>query len=364
MPGETSSAAGSGSFYDPNALPADQGALPVAPAGQNGPSGATLPEMNSIVLSYAGQVVPVLVLPDGIRPGAPLAEGQVFAVSSGGGIAAVSTNGELIVNNTPMTVSPASQYGTHPNLIYGDVAWSPDGSRLAFRVDALNPAEFNGIDSGVWIFEPATNRSWQVFRNTYNGAQLHEQRRALRVTWAPNGTALAVTVETPLGLGTVFLATDHDANQWVDAIPYADAAWTPDSSALIVSGRTWQGTSVVGRIALDQNWSYLEFLSQQTSRLYTQAATQLQDGRVAFLGSPDSSSFALYAIAAVPAAQPVALSRLIDGQVISAEWNNTRTAVLVTALSGSQTRLWILRTDGVVTNSTIDTGVINAAHWR
>jgi hypothetical protein len=317
------------------------------------------------VISFSGQIVPILTIPDSISTGPALAQGNVFAVGTGGQIAAVNPNGELFVNNTQLAISPASQYGTHPNLSYGDVVWSPTGQRLAFRVDAANPNEFNGIDSGVWIFAPGTNRSWQVFRNTYTGAQLHEQRQVVRIQWAPNGAVLAITVETPLGLGTVFVPVDHNVNEWVDAVPYADATWTFDSQALIVSGHTWDGGhTVVGRIALDANWTYTEYVSQRANGLYMQAAAQLRDGRIAFLGGPSPNAFALYIIAATPGAQPTPISGQINGQIVATEWNTEHSAVLVTVQAGGQTRLWIVRTDGVVQETTPDNGTLSAAHWR
>lgn len=355
---------GGGTFYDPNAAPAGQESLPVAPAGRTGPGGPAMPEQSYIVISYAGQVVPLLPLLSGSGAGAPMAQGQIFSVSSSGQVAAVGPDRWLYVNGTPLTVSPSSQFGMDPNLSFGDLVWSPDGRRLAMRVDAANPNAQNAIDSGIWIYDPThMPPSWQIFRDTYPGqtAQLDQQRRALTVQWAPNSLALVVTVDTPLGRANVFMPVEHNANEVVNAIPYADATWAMDSTSLVVSGMTWNGMTVVGRVALDANWTYTEYLNQQSSGLYTQAAIELADGRIAFLGSPTPGSFALYVIQPVFGASPVQVSGLINGQVLSAEWNAQRTAVLVTAQGN---RLWVMRIDGTVRDSTPAGGAVSAAHWR
>jgi hypothetical protein len=357
-------AGGNGTFYDPNAAPSGQEALPVAPAGETGPGGPALREQEYIVVSYAGQVVPLLDLPGGIGTGSAMAQGAVFAVSGSGQVASVGYDRWLYVNGQRVIVSPASQFGLHENLSYGDLIWSPDGQRLAMRIDAADPSAFNGIDSGIWIYEPATNQSWQIFRNTYQGAQLDEQQRAVTAQWAPNGLVLVVTVDTPLGRANVFMPVDHDANQYISAIPYAYATWAPDSASLIVSGYKWGAMTVVGRVALDTNWTYTEYLNQQTAGLVMQAAIQLYDGRIAFLGGPTPDSFALYAVQPAPGAQPVRLSQLISGQVVSAEWNAERTAALVTAQMGGTYRLWIVRTDGTAQDLTPAVGAPDAAHWR
>jgi hypothetical protein len=117
---------------------------------------------------------------------------------------------------------------------------------------------------------------------------------------------------------------------------------------------------VVGRVALDANWTYTEYLNQQSSGLYSQAAIQLTDGRIAFLGSPTPGSFALYMIQPVPGA-PVQVSGLLSGPVLSAEWNAQRTAVLVTTQGN---RLWVIRIDGTAQDSTPASGAVSAAHWR
>lgn len=352
-------------FFDPNAPAADQDALPVAPAGDTGPSGPTIPEQNTVIVSYAGQVVPILTVPDGINTGPAIAEGDIFAVNDSGQIAAVDRGGELRIDASTVTVSPASEFGLHPNLNYGDLAWSPNGHYLAFRVDADDPQDFNGIDTGIWIYETATNRSWQVFRNTYAGqvTQQHEQRRALSVTWAPNNTALAITVATPVGQRIVFLPVEHNVNEWVDSLPHADATWTTDSTGLIVSGTTENGQAAVGRVNLDAFWTYTKYLDQATTGLTMQAATQLNDRRIAFLGA-DAGSFALYATAAISNSQPTRLSQPITGQIIAAEWNSERTAVLITTQTDNQQLLWIIRIDGTVRNTTPNDAALSDAHWR
>jgi hypothetical protein len=356
---------GEGTFYDPNAPAAGSESLPVAPAGNTGPGGPAMPEQQSLVVSYAGQVVPILDLPNVIGgSGTALAQGDIFAVSASGQIASVGADRWLVVNGWRVTVSPASEFGLHENLSFGDLVWSPDGQRLAMRVDAADPNAFNSIDSGIWIYEPSTHRSWQIFRDTYQAAQLGDQRRAVTVQWAPNNLALAVTVDTPLGRAHVFMPVDHDANQSIKAIPYAYATWAPDSASLIVSGYKWGESTVVGRVAQDSNWTYTEYLNQSTTGLIMQAAIQLNDGRIAFLGGPTPDSFGLYIIQPMPGALLVRISPQIAGQIVSAEWNADRTAVLVTSQTGGARYLWIIRINGTAQNVTPSIGAPTAAHWR
>ena len=357
---------GEGTFYDPNAVSAGQDALPLAPAGQTGPAGPAMPEVSSIVVSYAGQIVPLLPLPGQIGTGAPLAQGNIFASGSGGEIASVGSDRWLYVNGQPVTVSPASQYGLHENLSFNALEWSQNGRFLAMRVDAADPYAFNGIDSGVWIYEPATGRSWQVLRNTYEGqmAQLGDQRRAISIQWAPNSTALVVQVETPLGRANVFMPVDHDVNQFINAIPYADAVWSSDSASLIVSGNKWGAGTVIGHVALDTNWTYTEYANQYSTGLIMQAATQLYNGQLAFFGGPTQDSFGLYIMQPIPGAQPTSISGAIYGQIESVEWNPERTSALITVQRGGNHQLWVVRIDGTMQDITPTGGQPNAAHWR
>ncbi|MBI5957588.1 MAG: hypothetical protein HY866_02565 [Chloroflexi bacterium] len=358
---------GGGTFFDPNAPASTQESLPIAPLGQSGPSGPVMPEQSSIIISYGGQVVPLLPMPEGVSLGAPLVPGETYAESNSGQVASVGLNRLLYVNNAPMIVSPASQYGLPDNLSIGHIVWSPDERYVALRVDAANPAEQNAIDSGIWIYDPVSGYSWQIFRSTYPGqvTQQHEQRSAVDMQWAPNGLALVIRVETPLGMANVFLPINDNANHFVDSIHYANATWTTDSTGLIVSGATWDRLSVVGQVAADSTWTYTEYLSQQNTVMIMQAAIQLYDGRIAFLGSLTPDSFALYAIQQAAAGyQPVQLSSILSGQVVAAEWNTERTAVLVTTQTNGIYRLWVIRIDGTSADTTPASGLIGTAHWR
>lgn len=364
--------ANNATFHDPYAAPGTQAALPVAPPGESGPAGSapSLPEQNAVVVSYAGQVVPLLDLSGaGGATTAPLAQGDVFAVSQTGQVAAVGPDDELYVNGAPMLISPASRFGLPPNLSVSDLAWSPDGHRLTFRIDAANQGAQNAINAGVWVYEPGSERSWQVLRTTHESqvAQLHEQQQPTLVQWSPDGAGLTITVDTPLGRGHVVVSPFRDLNDpansaTLEPLPFEYASWSMDSRAVIVSGQHWDGQAVAGRVALNDDWTYTEYLNQATTGLIAQAAIELPDHRVAFLGSRAAESFALYVM--WPGQPPEQVSPILDGRVIRAEWNPERTAALVTAQVGSAYRLWIVRTDGRAQDSTPAAGVPTSAHWR
>jgi hypothetical protein len=345
--------------------------------GETGPIGpsAPLPEQASVVVSYAGQIVPILELgADGRPSAAPLAQGTVFAVSSAGQVAAIADNA-LHIGDAILHVSPDSGWGLGDNLAWGDLDWSPDGRWLALRVDPADPATYPpgasyNEPTGVWIVDPLEPNSWPIFRNGYAGqvAQLHEQRRAVGMRWSPNSDALIVTVETPLGRGSVPIAVGHDVNQFVDALPYADATWSPGGGALIVSGATWEGPSVVGRVVLDEARTTTIFLTEAATGLHMQAALELAGGRIAFLGSAAPGSVALYATRADPDTTPDAgiarLSPPITGEVLAAAWNPARTAILVTVQDGAARRLWLVHTNGTAQDITPAAGAPDLAGWR
>jgi hypothetical protein len=370
--------AGEGAGSDAGEVGEGPGGAP----GETGPVGPAvpLPEQASVVVSYAGQVVPILDLgADGRPAAAPLAQGSVFAISSAGRVAAIGPDDLLHVDELTLHVSPDTGFGLADNLAWGDLAWSPDGRWLAFRVDPADPASYIPAASyneptGVWIVDAEGTTSWHIFRNGYAGqvAQLHEERRAVGMRWSPNSDALIIAFETPLGRGSVALPVRHDVTQFVDGLHYADATWSPDGGSLIVSGATWEGPSVVGRVALDEARTTKIFLTEAATGLHMQAALELADGRIAFLGSAAPGTVALYATRDDPDTTPdVEIARLsppISGQVLAAVWNPARPtaqrAVLITVQDGAARRLWLVRADGSAQDITPAAGAPDLAGWR
>lgn len=366
----------SGAVYDPNASNTGQNSAPPAPSSDGaGPADLPLPEQQQIVISYQGQVVPLLALDlaGNVAGNAALDQGTAFAVSPGGAVAAVHADRILYVNGQAMLISPANAYGMPENLVINDLAWSPDGTRLAFRVDAIDPNQQNVIDSGIWVYEPATQRSWQVFRTGYAGqiAPWEDVQRPLTIRWSPDGTRLLVPYLGAAGRATALLNAGLDINMlaaedydsYLSEIGFADATWASDSGSVIVSGTRQDGASVVGRIRFGDSWRYEEYLNQSSTGLQMEAAAEMPNGWIGFLGSANGT-FALYSVAPVPNAVLQAVSGLTPGEVISATWNDARSAVMVTAQSGGVTRLWLIRTDGTVRDITPAGGVPAVARWR
>lgn len=367
---------GGGVFNDPNAPPSGLDGLPDAQPGNSGPSGPPLPEQQRIVISYQGQVVPLLALDaltGSVAGGSALDQGTVFAVSGSGSVATVRQDRQLYINGAPMLVSPASRFGLPENLSVTDLAWSPDGARIAFRVDAIDPNQQNAIDSGIWIYEPATDRSWQVFRTGYAGqiAPWEDVQRPLTIRWSSDGTRLLVPYVGGAGRATALLNAGLDINtlaaddygSYLSEIGFADATWLLSQNGVIVSGSQQGGATVVGRILFGAGWSYEEILNQATVGLVMEAAAELANGWIGFLGSA-GGSFALYSVAPYPGSQPGALTASIPGQVIAATWDNARSAVLVTVQSGGATRLWLLNTSGATQDVTPLGGAPDVARWR
>jgi len=251
------------------------------------------------------------------------------------------------------------------------VAWSPDGSRLAFRIDASNPGDPTALHSGVWVYRPGDDSAHQVFRTGFEGqvAQIHEQRRADAITWSPDGAALLIRVATPWGFDNVVTPASHDVNEapgggFIEALGFADATWAANGRDVIVSGTPWGGgPDVVGRVnPLTRHYS--EILNQQTTGLFMRAAFEVAPGQIAFLGGPSADGFALYTAPDTPGATPAPLSGTIPGQVARAEWSRERRAALVTVQSPAGLRLWIVRLDGTAQDVTPAAGAFTDAGWE
>ncbi len=91
-----------------------------------------------------------------------------------GQLAAVDSTGYLFIDSQPFVKSPMSIYSLNGprKFLVQRVRWSPDGRLLAFKV--VTPNAMSGtlsfpdtINDGVWVYDPSTGESRQVFRNEY-----------------------------------------------------------------------------------------------------------------------------------------------------------------------------------------------------
>ncbi|WP_119066100.1 hypothetical protein [Aggregatilinea lenta] len=379
--------AGEGAFVDPNAPATGQESAPVAPeapVAEQSSNGPVMPEEEQIVVSYVGEVVPYLSLV-GVAGGAEssLGQGTIFDVSSAGQVATVGDNHWLTINGQPVVVSPASEYGPPANLSLGAVEWSPDARYVAMRVDDADPANQVVTNGGVWIYDltdPANPRSRQIFRNGYPGlvGQRGDERVAAGVTWSPDGSRLVIPVTTwyegaDSAPGIVIVSRDVDVNDPdLDpaakvplALPFGGATWTLDGTALIVSGPASGGASVVGRWDLATG-QYTEYTNQGAAGVAIQAAAELPDGWIGFLGSATPGrDVALYLLPAAPGApMSPAVSPIIPGEVIAAEWNPAHTAIMVLARTDTGDRLWLVQSNGTAQDITPPGGAPASIDWR
>lgn len=330
-------------------------AVAVNPAGQTVPVGG---EAGQIVVNYGGGLQRYV---GGTFAGLEGATTFDLAFNADGSVLAgaayyIGTN-EIFVNGQPLRVSPASEFGPmDPQLYVTQMQVSPSGRYVAFILES----ETNFNQFGVWVYDFWTNESWQMYRN-----DLADNRRARRLFWSPNSTVVLVELSTPAGSHYTYLPVPTDsgqrnnqANSGYLLAPYQDASFSPDSTSIIVSGLAQSyaphGVSygqILGRIQLlDPNNPFVAYNFTAAGISYTRAGTDIGGGQIAFLGSNSTDGpYRLYIVA--PPGAPRAVSGEIPGSVRSWEWNARRTALLVITNTANGRRLWIVRTNGAVSDA-------------
>ncbi|NJN98516.1 MAG: hypothetical protein HC875_32720 [Anaerolineales bacterium] len=107
-------------------------------------------------------------------------------------------------------------------------AWSPDGTMLAFSGQS-GISELGGIygqGSGVWLVDVVNTQA-------RNPRQLVAQDHVNNIAWSPDGTRLAFEVAAP-GLHREIRVVNAGDGQEVGRFPGEQPAWYPDSRRLII----------------------------------------------------------------------------------------------------------------------------------
>lgn len=302
-------------------------------------SGGPVPEANEIAFSDGTGIIRRI-------NGEELAAGNVFDISPQGQVAFQGRDNNLYAGGSILTISPASEFGLKGNISYID--WASSGSRLAFVYH--NPE--SEVDNGVWFYNIAENTSRQIFRDTW-------ERRASQIDFSPDNSVILIQIKNNNGaqVGMTFLPTTWEANTEYRFHPYPYASWSTSGTSVIVSG-----PSVLGRVNLDAEQSFVPYDFSSSGVTYIAAATELYDGRIAFLGGPGSEGpFRLYIM---PVGGPAnVVSGEVAGRLDSWEWNASRTALLLIINNGGTRQVWIVQTDGSTRNITPISGAPYMARW-
>ena len=289
--------------------------------------------------------------------GSPVA-GGAFSYDFGpdGQTAAFYGTNELFVNGVPLRTSPASTFGLGADEVITQIRWSPNGALVAFIIHSDDPANF---DRGVWVYNPGAGVSTQLLRTDY--------RRPLDMLWSPNSGALLIKLnsESPPGITHTILAMDANANDPNYIMhTYSDGTWAPDSGSVVFSGRNTDGSIVLGRVELPDQY-YVPITATAPDVVFTYAAIQAFNGQIYFLGSStEFGPFRLYSTTSVGGTALAVSSTSVSGQIVSSEWDANRSALLLLLDVNGTRRAYLLSIGGGVTDITPASGVGGGVRWR
>ncbi|HRE49734.1 MAG TPA: hypothetical protein PLD47_18570 [Aggregatilineales bacterium] len=352
--------------FQPTAIP-DSTPVFIAPLPTRTPTPAVvaaLPPLSSPPARLiVGSAADYVNIPDGLiqRPAAGSGV-SAFDVSSGGRRADVLLDGRLTIDGA---IYVGDDKHTKQQFIFA--RWSPDGNWLAYIVQTPDAAggQFNSqhtIDDGVWVLDiyNAAAKPRHVLRNFYvPGSNEYPYRIARSLSWASDSDAILVEITAQGGVpGQILTGKGRQANERAPGLfqirLYAGGWWLTREAWLATTSDPTQPVQL-GLVSRDTG-ALIALLNGGQYGIWMQNPILLGDGRYAFLGKPSPSGrlegaavgLQLYVYRVGSAPQPV--SDALPGEVLSAEWNPGRTAILVN-LRGYDgvLRVAILRVNGQIT---------------
>jgi hypothetical protein len=179
-----------------------------------------------------------------------------------------------------------------PYLVRADsLAWSPDGTYLAFTVDYSTPgasqtAGFPSSPSGLWLFEVASRQATWIESNHYLGPNQSDPNLVRRLTassWSPDSTGLLVHAISRQGTDALILNTQDPPDFLIDPPGeyWNSSSWRLDSQAVLLSGRQDALTSDLLQVQRDGSEPQI-LIDGEADDLYIYDATELPSG-TAFL---------------------------------------------------------------------------------
>jgi hypothetical protein len=257
-------------------------------------------------------------------------------------------------------------------LFVAEVAWSPNGQMLAFRIDSKGKE----INDGVWFWQPArelpTDPSYQLLRDCPPGCDLvirqnANEWRSLSIDWSSDNQAILVQLELPLegrrALTVVQAVRDPETTQsrtGPNVLRYDYGTWANDGQRIVVSGKNPDGQVVFGMVNRDGSNASVTTAASIGLGWVQNAVHQPSSGQIIMLGAPGGSGGALRLYDSTGAALTDFIGNGPPQRVV---WSPDRSAVLVTTDEGGTFRHYVARIDGVISDITDVIGTTQAVGW-
>lgn len=210
--------------------------------------------------------------------------------------------GEGTVVTSPFTTGfTVNSAETNKNYI-SDLAWSPDGQRLAFIIQPA--AGTDNVNAGVWFWDAGSNNSYVLLHDCphdgYNSCALTNHPtshwQSMDVEWSPNSNNVIITAWLPdEGRQAIFIAPMNFASSRPQAPLFErweNGQWLNDSQ-ILVSGRAPDGRSLIAIYNTIINGIEVDIFDASANGLYIFDAVQRSDRQIFALGREEGSAGAL-----------------------------------------------------------------------
>ncbi len=298
-----------------------------------------------------------------------------FDVSRDGRRAIIGPDGRLYIDGIGNYLGDG---GKHARQQFLQVRWSPDGRWLAYVVRTPGATGFpSNVDDGVWVVEALPGARPQHVMRSFYVENSNDYIVALGVNWGFDSETLLVSVDcrfkTPSLLAINRATAANSAPSGLcGQLNFSGGTWLSGSRYIAATSMLAESVSI-GFVDLDRSKNYAARFTAVADgaalQLWMQNPVQTPDGRFAFLGKPSATGrleggtagLSLYVM--VPGGTPARVSQPLAGEVISAEWSPSRTALLVQLRTPQGVLTQIVTLDGSISDQTNRARGAGGAHW-
>jgi hypothetical protein len=286
---------------------------------------------------------------------------RAFDVAPDGALAYITPEGEMVIDGLPF-VPPANPDGTIPGATA--LAWSPDGSQLAYTlhtpgVDEAAAGE-HPVD-GVWLRSTSGGTTARLQTNVY-AADTTLRFFTGPLEWRPGGGELLVagTFATGPAYSRITLATSalQIVSQTVthDPAEPVTAHWSANGDAIIAAGgrEIWR---------IDSGTSQTGILLAASAGFSPRLAQQFADRSVMFVNVADSGAAQLYTLPANSAIPAAYTGNLTTAGTLDFLRATAGTLIVVDPADAPLGTAYWFDTSGVQHDLTPLTGPVGSPQW-